>query len=48
MAEAERYVVALRTELIERGLAPKRVIEILLNIDETGLAYKSVPKRPYS
>ena len=46
-AEAERYVAALRTELIERGLAPKRVIEILLNIDETGLAYKSVPKRTY-
>ena len=46
-AEAQRYVAAFRTELIERGLAPSRVIEILFNIDETGLSYKSVPKRTY-
>ena len=44
---AKKYVSELRDELIERGLTPQKIVHILLNIDETGIVYKSVPKRTY-
>ena len=43
-AKAQKYVAEFRTELIECGLAPSRVIEILFNIDETGLLFKRTYK----
>merc|ERR1739842_289756 len=44
---AKEFVDKLRDELIDRGIAPKIIVRILLNIDETGIVYKSVPKRTY-
>ena len=44
---AQEFVDKLRNELIDRGIAPKIIVRILLNIDETGIVYKSVPKRTY-
>ena len=45
--DAKEFVDKLRNELIDRGIAPKIIVRILLNIDETGIVYKSVPKRTY-
>ena len=36
-----------KDELIRRNISPKKIIHILMNIDETGIVYKSVPKRTY-
>ena len=44
---AKNYVDKFRDELIQRGITPKKIVHILLNIDETGIVYKSVPKRTY-
>ena len=44
---AKSFVDTFRDELIERHISPKKIIQILLNIDETGIVYKSVPKRTY-
>ena len=44
---AKDYVAELRVELVDSGLTPKKVVQILLNIDETGIVYKSLPKRTY-
>ena len=44
---AKDYVDKFRDELIQRGISPKKIVHILLNIDETGIVYKSVPKRTY-
>ena len=44
---AKEFVDNFRDELIGRGIAPKKIINILLNIDETGIVIKSVPKRTY-
>ena len=44
---AKSFVNTFRDELIERHISPMKIIEILLNIDETGIVYKSVPKRTY-
>ena len=42
--EADEFVVAARKELIECGFSPNKDIEIILNINEIELVYKSVPK----
>ena len=44
---AEIYVDKFRDDLIRLGKTPREVVHILLNIDETGIVYKSVPKRTY-
>ena len=44
---AKEFVDTFRDELIGRRIAPKKIVSILLNIDETGIVYKSVPKRTY-
>ena len=44
---ANKYVKEFKDELIGRKISPKKIIQILLNIDETGIVYKSVPKRTY-
>ena len=44
---AKDYVDSFRDELIQRGISPRNIVNVLLNIDETGIVYKSVPKRTY-
>ena len=44
---AKTFVNELKDELIQRQITPKKIVEILINIDETGIVYKSVPKRTY-
>ena len=45
---AEEYVSDLRRHLIECGYLPQQVMEMLINIDECGLQWKSLPKRTYA
>ena len=45
--EAANFVAKLRSESVQRGFTPRKIVEILLNIDETGLVYKSFPNRTY-
>ena len=45
--DAKEFIEKLRDELIHRGISPRRIVRILLNIDETGIVFKSVPKRTY-
>ena len=45
---AEMYVRDFRRHLIECGILPQEVIEIVINIDECGLQWKSLPKRTYA
>ena len=45
---AEEYVRDLRRHLIECGYLPQQVMEMLINIDECGLQWKSLPKRTYA
>ena len=47
IVSAKEFVDTFRDELIGRRIAPKKIVSILLNIDETGIVYKSVPKRTY-
>ena len=42
---AEDYVRDLRRHLIECGYLPQQVMEMLINIDECGLQWMSLPKR---
>ena len=44
---ANKYVKEFKDELIGRKISPKKILHILINIDETGIVYKSVPKRTY-
>ena len=44
---AKIFVNELKDELIRRQITPKKIVEILIDIDETGIVYKSVPKRTY-
>ena len=44
---AKTFVNELKDELIRRQITPKKIVEILIDIDETGIVYKSVPKRTY-
>ena len=46
-AAEKTFVDTFRDELIQRHISPKKIVEILLNIDETGIVHKSVPKRTY-
>ena len=43
-AGAEKYVSDLRKHLIECNYLPKQVMQMLINIDECGLQWKSLPK----
>merc|ERR1739842_277348 len=45
--DAKEFIEKLRDELIHRGISPRLIVRILLNIDETGIVFKSVPKRTY-
>ena len=47
-AAAEKYVSDLRKHLIECNYLPQEVMEILINIDECGLQWKSLPKKTYA
>ena len=45
---AAKYISDLRAQLIGLQLLPEQVMEILINIDECGLQWKSLPKRTYA
>ena len=45
--EAANFVAKLRSESVQRGFTPRKIVEILLKLDETDLVYKSLPKRTY-
>ena len=45
---APKYITGLRAHLIELKLLPEEVMKILINIDECGLQWKSLPKRTYA
>ena len=47
-AGAEMYIREFRRHLIECGFLPQEVIQIVINIDECGLQWKSLPKRTYA